>query len=71
MFVNKNWTNSPKIDYKFPSNSVKLIEIDANFLKRVENFGKQTFEWAEVCENIKDWLQKITNFYQINFSRIT
>jgi hypothetical protein len=38
---------------------VKLIEIDAKFFKRVEIFGKQTFERAEVCENIKDWLQKI------------
>ncbi len=58
-FVNKNWTNSPKIDYKFPSNLVKLIEIDAKFEKGVEKFGKRTFERDEVCENIKDWLKKI------------
>jgi hypothetical protein len=29
------------------------------FEKGVEKFGKRTLERAEVCENIKDWLEKI------------
>jgi hypothetical protein len=45
MFVNKNWSNDPRVGYKSPSNLVKLIEkylnLEEIFKKITNSFSKK------------------------------
>ncbi len=47
IFVNKNWPNDYKVDYKTPFNLVKLIEMDMEFEEQLKNF-ERSFEKDEI-----------------------
>jgi hypothetical protein len=47
IFVNKNWSNDPRIDSKSTSNLVELIEKDLNFEEELEEF-ESSFQWDEI-----------------------
>jgi hypothetical protein len=49
IFVNKNWPNDPKINYKPLSSLVELIEIAVDLEKELEEF-EGAFERVEVME---------------------
>jgi hypothetical protein len=47
IFVNKNWSNDPRIGYKSPSNLLEFLERDMNLEEELEKFEGE-FERDEV-----------------------
>jgi hypothetical protein len=47
LFVSKNWLNDSKVDYRKPSNLVKLIGMDMKLEKELEKF-EGSFERDEI-----------------------
>jgi hypothetical protein len=47
--VNNNWSNDCRVGYKSPSNLLKLIRIDADLEKELEQF-EGAFERNEIVD---------------------